>query len=127
MCLLRALTQLPASVSTAETTCEPRCKRQLTPDPESRNKEGKRPPADKVVGRKHERLWLADGNVVIEFDGIRFRVHQSWIAKHSKQIAAILPDEGKQGDRLEEVTLDLDETLKAKDLEALLLFYENPG
>lgn len=83
--------------------------------------------ADKVALRKHERFWLADGNVVIELDGIGFRVHQSWIAKHSKRIAAILPDKGKQGDRLEEITLEVSDTLKAIDLEALLLFYENPG
>ncbi|KAG2753082.1 hypothetical protein P692DRAFT_20829537 [Suillus brevipes Sb2] len=82
---------------------------------------------DKAALHKHERFWLADGNAVIELDGIGFRVHQSWIAKHSKRIAAILPDKGKQGDRLEEITLEVSDTLKAIDLEALLLFYENPG
>lgn len=54
-------------------------------------------------------------------------VHQSWIAKHLKRIATILSDKCKQGDRLEEITLGFGSTLKAIDLEALLLFYENPG
>lgn len=115
-----------ASVFTA-VTCEPRCKRQLTPDPEPRDKQAKRARVDKAALHRHERFWLADGNVVIELDGIGFRVHQSWIAKHSKRIAAILPDKGKQSDRLEEITLGFGSTLKAMDLEALLLFYENPG
>ncbi|KAG2041364.1 hypothetical protein BDR03DRAFT_946342 [Suillus americanus] len=102
-------------------------KRQLTPDSDHTDIQVKRPRVDKPALRKHERFWLADGNAVIELDGIRFRVHQSWIAKHSKRIAAILPDKGKQGGRLEEITLDFSGALKAIDLEALLLFYEKPG
>lgn len=62
------LTQLQASVFTA-VTCEPRCKRQLTPDPELRDKQAKRARVDKAAPRKHERFWLADGNAVIELDG----------------------------------------------------------
>ncbi|KAG1778229.1 hypothetical protein EV702DRAFT_1094819 [Suillus placidus] len=108
-------------------TNTPRYKRQLTPDSEPRDKQAKRPRLDKVALRKHERFWLADGNAVIELDGISFRVHQSWIAKHSKRIAAILPDKGKEGGRLEEIILDFRGALKAIDFEALLLFYENPG
>jgi hypothetical protein len=103
------------------------CNRQLTPDPEPRDKQAKRARIDKAAFHKHERFWLADGNAVIELDGIGFRVHQSWIAKHSKRIATILSDKCKQGDRLEEITLEVSDTPKAIDLEALLLFYENPG
>ncbi|KAG2134489.1 hypothetical protein DEU56DRAFT_809348 [Suillus clintonianus] len=104
-----------------------RHKRQLTPDSEPSDKQAKRSRTDTTGFRKHERFWLADGNAVIELDGISFRVHQSWIAKHSKRIAAMLPDKGKQCGRLHEITLDFQGPLKAIDLEALLLFYENPG
>ncbi|KAG2140950.1 uncharacterized protein EDB93DRAFT_1330058 [Suillus bovinus] len=103
-----------------------RYKRQLATDFEPRDKQAKRPRANKAALRKHERFWLADGNAIIELDDICFRVHQSWIMKHSKRVAAILPDR-TQGDRLEEITLDFCGVLKAIDLEALLSFYENPG
>ncbi|KAG1813042.1 hypothetical protein EV424DRAFT_72334 [Suillus variegatus] len=111
--------------------CDPtqttRYKRHLTTDSESRDEQAKRPRADKAPLRKHERFWLADGNAIIELDGINFRVHQSWFTKHSKRIAAILPDQGTQGSRLEEITLDFCGVLKAIDFEALLSLYENPG
>lgn len=77
--------------------------------------------------RKHERFWLADGNAIIELDGILFRVHQSWLAQHSKRIAASFHDKGKSGDKFEQTKLDLRGKLKAIDFETLLLFYDNPG
>jgi hypothetical protein len=77
--------------------------------------------------RKHERFWLPDGNVVIELDDIRFRVHRSWLAQHSKRIAASLPSKSKDGGQFEKITLDFRGKLKAKDFETLLLLYDNPG
>lgn len=77
--------------------------------------------------RNHERFWLPDGNVVIELDDIHFRVHRSWLAQHSKRIAASLPSKGKDGGQFEQITLDFRGKLKAKDFETLLLLYDNPG
>ncbi|KAG2339289.1 hypothetical protein BDR05DRAFT_1062258 [Suillus weaverae] len=95
--------------------CDPtnttRYKRQFTPDSEPRDKQAKRPRADKVALRKHERFWLADGNTVIELDGICFRPY--------------FPTKEKKAAYL--ITLDFCGALKAIDFETLLLFYENPG
>ncbi|KAG2140951.1 uncharacterized protein EDB93DRAFT_1161190 [Suillus bovinus] len=76
---------------------------------------------------KHERFWLADGNVVLELDGIYFRVHQSWLTHHSKRIATSLLDKGISGDKIEQIKIALHGKLKAKDFETLLLLYDNPG
>lgn len=76
---------------------------------------------------KHERFWLADGNVVIELDDIRFRVHRSWLAQHSKRIAALLPSGGGDDGQFEQITFNFRGVLKATDFETLLLLYENPG
>ncbi|KAG1723476.1 uncharacterized protein EDB91DRAFT_1172678 [Suillus paluster] len=97
-------------------------KRQLSPGPESTKQTAKRArAADKPALRKHERFWLVDGNAVIELDGISFRVHQSWLAQHSKFIAKLLPE------KIEETKFVVCEKLNAIDFEALLLYYENPG
>ncbi|KAG1904918.1 uncharacterized protein F5891DRAFT_1010034 [Suillus fuscotomentosus] len=106
-----------------------RRKRQSSPKPEPAKKKAKPTRAENLVEevRKHERFWLADGNVVIELDGIHFRVHQSWLAQHSRRIAASLSDKGKSGDKFEQTKLNLRGKLKAIDFETLLLFYDNPG
>ncbi|KAG1723536.1 uncharacterized protein EDB91DRAFT_1087778 [Suillus paluster] len=106
-----------------------RPKHQLTPEPEPTKKRAKhaRVDSDNLAEQlqKHERFWLADGNAVIELDGIRFRVHQMWLAQHSKRIAAMLPNLGKSGGK--QIRLDFHNgELKASDFENLLLFYENP-
>ncbi|KAG1802517.1 uncharacterized protein BJ212DRAFT_998384 [Suillus subaureus] len=107
------------------------CKRQLTPEPEPRNQTAKRARAGNRAARKHERFWLADGNTIIELDGIRFRVHQSWLARHSEHLASILLEtghEGKPEDRIIEFKRsELRLILNPVDFEALLLLYENPG
>ncbi|KAG1719279.1 hypothetical protein EDB19DRAFT_2045264 [Suillus lakei] len=113
-----------SDISSVVTT---RHKRQITPDSEPTDKPAKSPRTDGPALRKHERFWLPDGNTVIELDGICFRVHQSWIVKHSKRIAAMLTNQGKQDGRFEEITVDFHAGLKALDFEALLSFYENPG
>ncbi|KAG1723466.1 uncharacterized protein EDB91DRAFT_1255617 [Suillus paluster] len=102
-------------------------KRQLTPELEPTKQAAKRARTETHVPRNHERFWLPDGNCILEFDSIRFRVHQSWLAQHSKNIAGLL---AKKGIKLEVITLEPSEcrfNLKAVDFEALLLLYENPG
>jgi hypothetical protein len=64
-------------------------------------------------------------------------VHQSWLARHSEHLAAILlkaEHDGELEDRIieferSELRLFLDGVgfLNAVDFEALLLLYENPG
>ncbi|KAG2339286.1 hypothetical protein BDR05DRAFT_1003548 [Suillus weaverae] len=111
-----------------ETRCARR-KRQSSSEPKPAKKRAKPARAENLVEqlRKHERFWLADGNVVVELDGVRFRVHQSWLAQHSKRIAALLPSKGKNGGKLEQITLNFRGALKAIDFETLLLLYDNPG
>ncbi|KAG2357656.1 hypothetical protein BDR07DRAFT_1612392 [Suillus spraguei] len=90
-------------------------------------KRAKLAPAENLEqSRKHERFWLADGNAVIELDGIRFRVHQSWLAHHSKRMATLLSDNNaKNGVKFG--PLYFCGELKATDFETLLLLYDNPG
>ncbi|KAG0694831.1 hypothetical protein DFH29DRAFT_1083656 [Suillus ampliporus] len=103
-------------------------KRRLSPGPEPTKQTAKRPRADHPALRKHERFWLVDGNAVIDLDGISFRVHQSWLAQHSKLIADILLKKGLRANgKIEEIQVKFNEKLAAIDLEALLLYYENPG
>jgi len=122
-------------------SCDPvksiRCKRQLSSESEPRKQTAKRARTGTRSARKHERFWLADGNAIIELDGVRFRVHQSWLARHSEHLAAILlkaEHDGELEDRIieferSELRLFLDGVgfLNAVDFEALLLLYENPG
>ncbi|KAG1861108.1 hypothetical protein DFJ58DRAFT_700924 [Suillus subalutaceus] len=77
---------------------------------------------------RHELFWLEDGNITLEASGILFRVHRSWLVRHSELFATIFKDIG-----YDTVTgIDADEQLyqltklEEKDLEALLLFYDNP-
>ncbi|KAG2088679.1 uncharacterized protein F5147DRAFT_44627 [Suillus discolor] len=106
-----------------------RRKRQSSLEPEPAMKRFKSAGAKNLTEqlREHERFWLADGNAIIELDGILFRVHKSWLSQHSKHIAASLHDKGKSGDKFERIKLDLRGKLKAIDFETLLLFYDNPG
>ncbi|KAG1723542.1 uncharacterized protein EDB91DRAFT_1087784 [Suillus paluster] len=94
-------------------------KRQLIPELEPTTQVAKRARTETHVPRNHERFWLPDGNCILEFDSIRFRVHQSWLAQHSKNIAGLL---AKKGIKLEVITLGF-----KPNFEALLLLYENPG
>ncbi|KAG1888184.1 hypothetical protein F4604DRAFT_1715938 [Suillus subluteus] len=81
---------------------------------------------------RHELFWLEDGNITLEASGILFRVHRSWLVRHSELFATIFNDEGKHIGYDTVTGIDADEQLyqltklEEKDLEALLLFYDNP-
>ncbi|KAG1853422.1 hypothetical protein DFJ58DRAFT_789450 [Suillus subalutaceus] len=107
------------------------CKRQLASESEPRKQTAKRARTGNRAARKHERFWLADGNAIIELDGVRFRVHQSWLARHSEHLASILLETGHD-DKPEDRIIEFERSklrliLNAVDFEALLLLYENPG
>ncbi|KAG2114500.1 hypothetical protein BD769DRAFT_1489502 [Suillus cothurnatus] len=113
-------------------SCDPvksiRCKRQLSSESEPRKQTAKRARTGTRAARKHERFWLADGNAIIELDGVRFRVHQSWLARHSEHLAAILLEaehDGELEDRI--IEFERSELRLSMNFEALLLLYENPG
>jgi hypothetical protein len=58
-------------------------------------------------------------------------VHQSWLARHSEHLAAILLEAEHDGE-LEDRIIEFERSelrliLNAVDFEALLLLYENPG
>lgn len=81
---------------------------------------------------RHEVFWLEDGNTTLEASGILFRVHRSWLVRHSEFFATIFNDEGKHVGYDSVMRIDEDEQiyhltkLEEKDLEALLIFYDNP-
>jgi hypothetical protein len=81
---------------------------------------------------RHEVFWLEDGNTILQVSGILFRVHRSWLVRHSGFFANIFKDEDKHigydsvtGEDEDEKIYHLTK-LEEKDLEALLLFYDNP-
>ncbi|KAG2134488.1 hypothetical protein DEU56DRAFT_809346 [Suillus clintonianus] len=122
-----------ASVPAASSTKTKRCKRRRTSESEPTDKQAKHSRTDKLALRKHERFWFADGNAIVELDGIRFRVHQSWLTKHSAHMAGILlgvekgPNSKPEDTIIEFGRSESQLVLKAIDFEALLLLYENPG
>ncbi|KAG1807456.1 uncharacterized protein BJ212DRAFT_745708 [Suillus subaureus] len=81
---------------------------------------------------RHEVFWLEDGNITLEASGILFRVHRSWLVRHSEFFATIFNDKGRHIGYDTVTGIDEDEQicyltkLEGKDLEALLLFYDNP-
>lgn len=43
--------------------------------------------------QKHPKHWLLDGNIIIELDGIRFKLHRSRLSEQSTHFAQIFDDE----------------------------------
>ncbi|KAJ7641805.1 hypothetical protein FB45DRAFT_901053 [Roridomyces roridus] len=113
--------QTPASTSSSFSTAEPPSKRAKT---ESQ--------ARFPAAQKHSDHWLLDGNIIIQVHGTKFRLHRSFLVKHSAWFAELIeggminvPDIYRcEEDGMPMYILTLP-NLTAKDFERLLDGFDN--